>query len=100
MISPTSIDDLNKSLNINDLRTVNIRIVHIIMDKCNLIDKLFIESDNWTRDRNSLKSNTLMIEKLITSAKHLMGLINDQSLYHEAETAINHVASKIELFRK
>ena len=74
------------------------RIVRSIRDKCDLVDHLYKGSRSWVMDANRNHYNNGTIEDLISTARHMMTLIEDDYEYMEAAHTIETVLLKMNRF--
>jgi hypothetical protein len=78
----------NTSVNHSVLRLDQRRIVRSIKEKCGLIDHLFRGGINWRVDAQRTDCNNETIEELLSSARHMLDLINDEYDYYDAANEI------------
>lgn len=74
------------------------RIVRSIRDKCDLVDHLYKGSRTWVVDTNRTQYNNGTIEDLLSTARHMMTLIDDDYEYMEAAQTIEKVLVKMNRF--
>ena len=87
MFTPSILPD-NTSVNHSVLRLDQRRIVRSIKEKCGLIDHLFRGGINWRVDAQRTDCNNETIEELLSSARHMLDLINDEYDYYDAANEI------------
>ena len=94
MITPSMLPE-NASANQSILILDQTRIVRSIKEKCGLIDHLFRGGINWRVDAQRTDYNNETIEELLSSARHMLDLINDEFDYYDAANEIERTLLKM-----
>ncbi len=82
------------------LRLDQRRIVRSIKEKCGLILHLYRGGINWRVDAQRTDCNNETIEELLSSARHMLDLINDEYDYYEAANEIERTLLKMNRIRE
>lgn len=82
------------------LRLDQRRIVRSIKEKCGLILHLYRGGINWRVDAQRTDCNNERIEELLSSARHMLELINDEYEYYEAANEIERTLLKMNRIRE
>ena len=81
------------------LRLDQRRIVRSIKEKCGLILHLYRGGINWRADAERTDFNNETIEELLSSARHMLNLIEDHYYYYEAATEMERTLVKMNRIR-
>jgi len=81
------------------LRLDQRRIARSIKEKCGLILHLYRGGINWRADAERTDFNNETIEELLSSARHMLNLIEDHYDYYEAANEIERTLLKMDRIR-
>ena len=82
------------------LRLDQARIARSIKEKCGLILHLYGGGINWRVDAQRTDCNNETIEELLSSARHMLDLINDEYEHYEAANEIERTLLKMNRSRE
>jgi len=82
------------------LRLDQRRMVRSIKEKCGLIDHLFRGGINWRVDRQRTEDNNETIEELLSTARHMLNLIESEYEYYDAARELERTLIKMNRFKE